>query len=56
MEYVCSQAIPGSGSSGKWESVGTEDGSVDVSVMTNVLKTQGSFNKVFKGIKKTGGN
>ena len=32
MEYLCSQTIPGSGSSCKWEPVGTENGSV-----TNVL-------------------
>jgi len=36
MEYVCSQAIPGSSSSCKWESVGTENGSVN-----NVLKLRG---------------
>ena len=41
MEYVCSQAIPGSDSSCKWEAVGTKDGSVVVSVMTNVLKLKG---------------
>ena len=41
MKYVCSQAIPGSGSSGKWEPIGTEDGSVAVSVMTNMLKLRG---------------
>jgi len=55
MKYVCSQAIPGSGSSCKWESVGIEDGSMTVSVMTNVFKL-GSFNEVFKMIKKVGGN
>ena len=38
MKYVCSQAIPGSGSLCKWEPVGTEDESVAVSVMMNVLK------------------
>jgi len=38
MEYVCSQAIPGSDNSCKWESVGTEDGLMTVSVMTNRLK------------------
>jgi len=38
MEYVCSHAIPGSDSPCKWEPVGTENGSVAVSVMTNVLK------------------
>ena len=41
MESVCSQDVPGSGSSCKWEPVGTEDGSVTVSVMTNVLKLKG---------------
>jgi len=38
MEYVCSQAISGSGNSCKWEPVGIEDRSVTFSVMINVLK------------------
>jgi len=38
MESVCSQVVPGSDSSCKWEPVGTKNGSVEVSVMTNVLK------------------
>jgi len=33
MESVCSQVVPGSSSSCKWESLGTENGSV-----TDVLK------------------
>jgi len=33
MENVCSQVVPGSDNSCKWESVGTENGSV-----TDVLK------------------
>ena len=41
MEYVCSQAILESDSSCKLEPVGIEDGSVVVSVMTNVLKLKG---------------
>jgi len=41
MESVCSQAVPGSGSLCKWEPTETENGSVAVSVMTNVLKLKG---------------
>jgi len=48
MESVCSQLVPGSGSSCKWESVGTENGS-----LTDVLKLRGTFNEVFKMIKKS---
>jgi len=44
MEYVCSQAIPGSSILCKWEPVGTED-SVAISVMTNVLKLRGVSTK-----------
>jgi len=43
MEYVCSQAIPGSASFGKWEPVGTENGSV-----TDVLKLRGVLTKSSK--------
>jgi len=43
MEYVCSQVIPGSGSSCKWEPVGTENGS-----MTDVLKLKGVLMKSSK--------
>jgi len=45
MEYVCSQAIPRSDSSYKWKPVGTEDGSIAVSGMTNVLKIMGVSTK-----------
>ena len=43
MESVCSQVVPGSGSSCKWESVGTENGSV-----TDVLKLRGVLTKSSK--------
>ena len=45
MEYACSRAIPGSGSSCKWELVGIENRSVTVLVMTNVLKHMGVSTK-----------
>jgi len=41
MEYVSSQAILESDSLCKWELVGTEDESMAISVMTNVLKLRG---------------
>jgi len=48
MEYVCSQAIPGSENSCKWKPVGTENGSVAVSVMKNMLKLRGVSTKPSK--------
>ena len=43
MESVCSQVVPGSGSSCKWEPVGTENGSV-----TDMLKLRGVLTKSSK--------
>lgn len=41
-ESVCSHDVPGSGSSCQWEPIGTENGSVTVSVMTDVLELTGA--------------
>ena len=43
MEYVCSQAIPRSGSSYKWELVGAEN-----ELVTDVLKLRGVLTKSSK--------
>jgi len=43
MESVCSKVVPGSGNSYKWESVGTENGSV-----TDVFKLRGVLTKSSK--------
>jgi len=51
MEYVCSQAILGSGSSCKWGA-----GRNRKRVSDWCVETQESFNEVFKMIKKVGGN
>lgn len=44
MESVCSQVVPGSGSSCQWEPIGTEDGSGADLAMTDELRLSGSFN------------
>ena len=41
MESVCSQVVPGSGSSCKWESVGTENENME-SVCSQVVPGSGS--------------
>jgi len=48
MESVCSQVVPGSGSSCKWEPVEIKNGSVAVSVMTDVFKLRGVLTKSSK--------
>jgi len=48
IESVCSQVVPGSGNSCKWEPVGTKNGSVAVSVMTDVLKLREVLTKSSK--------
>ena len=52
MESVCSQAIPGFGSSCQWEPVGTKNELVAVSVMTNVLKLRGVSTKLSKWLRR----
>jgi len=52
MESVCSQVVSGFDSSCKWEPIGTENGSVAVSVMTNVLKLRGVLTKSSKGLRR----
>ena len=47
MDYVCSQVIPGSNSSCKWESVGTENG-----LVTDMLKLMGVLTKSSKWLRR----